>query len=428
MKCVPFPCNSDYYYDALSNVVLSDDEQFEDLINKRCAKKNVHHNLEKKINQIIHDTKKNCDINSDFEQVEKLPNPNCESAYSDDDCLDDIDIILKKKKTKNMFSRVNKNDILGHITLPSKNTKQRIYSLREYSQEEKNVTGTINERNDNPQVDLPNEEIIEKLKNVLCNGLNKYIKDMLKEEKQDSPCKVTYKVNDCTNKNNSYYKTSDKNRDIFKEECANRCEAPRECNPNMRRENSLKSSNGKFLNRKNENTHGTKIHNTEQTFEVKTHGSDKPSRNPSSVIHNKKEYATPTSATKRNTNWRKKNCKHKCANRNKSKYTKNIYPSKRKKWTNENSLSLNKNKTFRWEGNIEMYDKRMNSPKGHLKRHSINSPIRISNSNAKLSALEQQHTYTTSKMNCTSDPIEDFVFSHFQKNANNDNLVGKFRF
>ncbi|ANQ09163.1 Uncharacterized protein PCOAH_00031990 [Plasmodium coatneyi] len=432
MKCPPFPCNSNYYYDTLSNVVPSEDEQFEQLINIRSGQKNVHYKLEKTINQIIHDTKKNCDVNSDFEQVEKLPNRSWESAYSDD-CLDDIDIILKKKKTKNMFSKVNKNDASCHVTLPSRNTKQRIYSLREYSQEEKDVGATINGKKDNPEAELPNEEIIENFKNILCNGLNKYIKDILEEAKQGSPSEATYETKDYANLNSSYYKTSDNRDDVFNEESANRCEAPRECNPNMREENSLKYSSSELLNGKNENTHERKTQDTGQTIQVNTRGSQKPSRNPYPDTRNKNEYSTPTAVAKKNTNLRKKNYRHKWANMNRSKYTKNNYPSKRKKWTNENALSLNEKKTVRWKDTTEMYDKRMNHPRGYLERHSIKSTERISNTNGnaytpKPPPLKQQHRYSASRMNCTSCSSEDFIFSHFQKNANNDNLVGKFRF
>ncbi|GAB67091.1 hypothetical protein PCYB_111120 [Plasmodium cynomolgi strain B] len=427
MKCSPFPCNSNYYYDALSNITPSDDEQFEELINKRSRQKNLHYKLEKTINQIIHDTKKNCDVNSDFEQVEKLPNKNCESVYSDD-CLDDIDIILKKQKTKNMFSKLNKNDSPGHITLPSKNTKQRIYSLREYSQEAKDVGGTINGNNDSPKVEIPNEEIIENFKNVLCNGLNKYIKDMLEEAKQGSPTQAAYKANDYANLNSSYYKTADTKSDVFNEESTNRCEVPREYNPNMNGEHSLKYSNFELLNRKNENTHESKTHDTEQTFEVNTRGSNKQSRAPSPGTRNKNEYATPTAVAKKNTKLRKKNYRRKWTNLNRSKYTKNVYLSKRKKWTNENALSLNEKKTVRWKDTIEMYDKRINVPREYLERHSIKSVERNSNTNAKLPALKQHPMYNASRMNCTSGSSEDFAFSHFQKNANNDNLVGKFRF
>ncbi|KJP87987.1 hypothetical protein AK88_02421 [Plasmodium fragile] len=427
MKCLPFPCNSNYYYDALSNIVPSDDEQLEELINKRSRQKNVYYKLEKTINQIIHDTKKHSDVNSDFEQVEKLPNQNCESIYSDD-CLDDIDIILKKKKTKNMFSRLNKNDAPGHISLPSKNTKQRIYSLRQYSQEAKDVGGTINDQKHNPEVELPNEEIIENFKNVLCNGLNKYIKDMFQEAKQDSPTKETYESNDYANMNSSYYKTSHTKNDVFNEESANRCEAPPEDNPNLSGENSLKYSSFELLNQKNENTHERKTYDTEQTFQVNTRRSDKPSTTACPGTRNKNVYATQAAVTKKDTKLQKKNYRHKWTNMNRSKYTKNIYFSKRKKWKNENPLSLNEMKTVRWKDTTEMYDKRANVPMGYLERHSIKSSGGISNTNAKRPALKQQHTYNASRTNCTSSSSEDFLFSHFQKNANNDNLVGKFRF
>ncbi|EUD64797.1 hypothetical protein C922_04833 [Plasmodium inui San Antonio 1] len=427
MKCPQFSCNSNYYYDALSNITPSDDEQFEELINKRSRQKNLHYKLEKTINQIIHDTKKNCHVNSDFEQVEKLPNQNYEYSYSDD-CLDDIDIILKKQKTKNMFSKLNRNDAPGHLTLPSKRTKQRIYSLREYSQEEKEIGGTINGKNVNPEAELPNEGIIENFKNVLCNGLNKYIKDMLELPKQSSPTQATYKANDFANLNSSYYKTSDTKSDVFNEESANRCEHPREYHSNIKGDNSLKYFTLELLNQRNENTHERKIHHTEQSFDVNTRAGDKPSRNPSPGTRNKNEYATPTAVRKKNTKRQKRNYRHKGTILDRSRYTKNIYPSKRKKWTNENSLSLNEKETVRWKDTIEMYDKRMNVPRGYLERHSMKSSGRISDANAKLPAPRRHHRYNASRMNCLSGSSEDFAFSHFQKNANNDNLVGMFRF
>ncbi|CAG9477446.1 unnamed protein product [Plasmodium vivax] len=432
MKCPPFPCNSNYYYEALCNAAPSDDEQFEELISKRSRKKNLHYKLEKTINQIIHDAKKNCHVNSDFEQVEKLPNQNGEFVYSDDS-LDDIDIILKKKKTKNMFSKLNKKEPPGHISLPPKSTKQRIYSLRECNQEVKNLSGTISGENDSPKVDLPNEEIIENFKNVLCNGLNKYIKDMLEEAKEGTPTQETYEASDCADLNSSYYKTSDNKRDVFNEERANRCEAPPEYNPNIEGEYSQKCSSFDLLNWKNENTRESKTHDDEQPFEVNTHGNDKPPRNPTPGTRNKNEYTTPTADAKKKPKLWKKNYRHKRTNFNRSKYMRNVYPSKRKKWTNENALSLDEKKTARWKDTTEMYDKRSNVPRGYLERHSIKSAGGISNTNgnpytAKLPAPKQHQRYNPSRMNCTSGSSEDFAFSHFQKNANNDNLVGKFRF
>lgn len=115
MKCPSFSCKSKYYHHTSKYNYLSDDDDLNLFLKDTQKKKNFNYLLEKAVNNIIYETKKNCDISSDVEQIEKLNYENVEE--SENESLDDIDIILKKSKSENMFLK-NKNN--QNIYLPPK--------------------------------------------------------------------------------------------------------------------------------------------------------------------------------------------------------------------------------------------------------------------------------------------------------------------
>ncbi|GAW81565.1 hypothetical protein, conserved [Plasmodium gonderi] len=428
MKCLLFSCNSNYYYDDISNSLPSEDEEFEEIINKTSRQKDLHYKLEKTINKIIYDAKKTCAVNSDFEQVEKIPNQQCEYIYSDDS-LDDIDIILKKNKTKNMFLKSKEKDNQGDILLlPSQNVKQRIYSLGEDNQDTKNIRSINSIKNNNQQIDLQNDEIIENFKHVLCNGLNQYIQEMLEKIKKNTTMQMTIESTELVDMNNSCYKTSEKKSDILDDVISNWCDIPYEHittdtndeNINyLKGKELLKDASCKFENQINENTSGKNIYHVKSLIDANAQRDDTRSRNtnPETFIEN----------VKQNKEFTKKMYKHKRNNLSKRKYKHNTYSAKRKKWTKENPRTLSEKKKVHWSDTLETCEKRSNVPRKYILNYLNKSSVGVSNISAKYTGLKGQQRYNESEISYITDSSEDFTFKHFQKNENND-ILNKFDF
>ncbi|KAI4837041.1 hypothetical protein MKS88_003508 [Plasmodium brasilianum] len=427
MLCPLFSCKSKYYYN-ISNFPPSDNEECEPFFEGKNKNKDFHYIIEKAVNEIIYDTKKSCDVHSDFEQVEKIGNKKKEHLYSDD-CLDDIDIILKKSKTENMFLRKKENNEVSDILLPSKNIKQRIYSINEdkidiKDNSRKKIENTLN------------DNIIENFKNVLCNDLNKYFKDILEDVKKGTEMNEINGSNIQKEEHIPSEKKLQHHFNILKKNTTN-CEVPFDNISNCTDTTDITCINSKMLKRVNYKKINCESVTSEENkkFDV-------------AQLFNISESDGRTHFNKQNTVTYKDNASfdivvdlnqdnillkntHNNNRRtvNKSRYKKNFYFSKRKKLTKEKSFLLSKKSKLYNKDYHKTDDMRSSMPKKKQPylckshREIVNSMGNVTSS-GNLSALRNSHMSLESKSNFCTSPTEDFVFSHFQKNANN-NIINK---
>ncbi|SCN61644.1 conserved Plasmodium protein, unknown function [Plasmodium chabaudi chabaudi] len=434
MKCSLFSCKSANYYNS-SCFPISDDEEFELFFNKINKKKNLHYMFENAVNKIIYKTKKNCETNSDFEQVEK----NCKNAYSDK-YLDDIDIILKKGKKENMFAKKkikNKNnDPLfmppkDNSIFPLKNAKDIIYS--------NNKSETNIECNSENKTNASKDSIIENFKNVLCNDLNKYIKEILhainnndaksscipsiSKDKQVSEDKIPKVISKNLNTN------------IITNNNENEQQLPHnhdERHPNIILDSSL---NNLYI----ENSNSSKGNNVSADYsenaQNKTCQLFKQNLNTNQMFHNEnKNYVSHgnISITTEHMNCKKKSVK-KTKNENKHTYN-NSNKGIGKKYiyyTRGGKIFKKKNPLFKNENVNPYFNKKKDTYQTikHTYKHNRCYTNESTNFNSNASnygnikkerKLNSPHKTLTKK-----NPNNDFAFSHFQKNANN-NILNKF--
>ncbi|SBT79462.1 conserved Plasmodium protein, unknown function [Plasmodium malariae] len=340
MLCPLFSCKSKYYYN-ISNFPRSDNEECEPFFEGKNKNKDFHYIIEKAVNEIIYDTKKSCDVHSDFEQVEKIGNKKKELLYSDD-CLDDIDIILKKSKTENMFLRKKENNEVSDILLPSKNIKQRIYSINEdkidiKDNSRKKIENTLN------------DNIIENFKNVLCNDLNKYFKDLLEDVKKGTEMN---EINGSNIQKEEHIPSEKKHQhhfNILKKNTTN-CEVPFDNISNCPDTTDITCINSKMLKRVNckkincesVTSEENKKFDVAQLFNI-SESNGRTHFNKQNTVTYKDNASFDIVADLNQDNILLKNT-HNNNRRtvNKSRYKKNFYFSKRKKLTKEKSFLLSK--------------------------------------------------------------------------------------
>ncbi|CRG94051.1 conserved Plasmodium protein, unknown function [Plasmodium gallinaceum] len=405
MKSHLFSCNSRYYYDIL-NITLSDDEEFERFLDTN-KKNELYYFFEKAVNKIIIDTKKSCDISSDFEEVEKLEYKKNEVV--DSDCIDDIDIILQKSKCKNMFLKKYKNDNI--IKLPPKSIKQRIYSVNQEKAEMKH-----NKRDQNK-----NDKIIENFKNVLCNDLNKYFKDILENVKKN---------NETHNQSNNYIKNAIHTlNDSIKINSINALkdnikDCVINCN-NNKHINYFFKDNTKNLNYNN-------IYANENIYD--DNGIIKVDRCERNGYINKKNFKEnnyninlDTNTKHNQNNVLKKKTYKKRKTSKKKKSVKNFHFSKKKVSTKENKFNPYHFNNF--------YSLKNSKPKNILTNNQNIETLNCSNislnqlicNNDKLNIFKNLRNSVEAKDSSCGNSNEDFTFNHFQKNANN-NILNKLLF
>ncbi|SOV18356.1 conserved Plasmodium protein, unknown function [Plasmodium gaboni] len=411
MKCSSFSCKSKYYHHTSKYNYLSDDDNLNLFLKDTKKKKNFNYLLENAVNKIIYETKKNCDISSDVEQIEKLNSENMDE--SENESLDDIDIILKKSKLENMFLKKKNNP---NIYLPSKNIKHRIYSTNQERNE--NVEKKIK----NKIIESQNDKIIENFKNVLCNDINQYFKDIfhnLRNNNQsiNTPLKGNIETQNKIIQQKKQYNISN---DTIEEIISNT-----------------------FKN--NSNNYNSDIHNNDNSY-----------KNSQDNINIKDMYVPkniqPSNYNKTNSNkdrpniYAKKNNKYTSIhinnnnNNNNKPYTQHMNHKKKKKKKKKNSqekisnhqdnnIMVTKKKFFEKKKNINnKYF--LNS---YIHNNTIKSSPLISNfqidgiSKDLINSMDNPQNWENSKDNCNEISHDDFTFNHFQKNENN-NILNKLRF
>ncbi|CAC9699295.1 conserved Plasmodium protein, unknown function [Plasmodium sp. DRC-Itaito] len=415
MKCPSFSCKSKYYHHTSKYNYLSDDDDLNLFLKDTKKKKNFNYLLEKAVNNIIYETKKNCDISSDVEQIEKLNYENMD--VSENESLDDIDIILKKSKLENMFLKKNNNQ---NIYLPPKNIKHRIYSTNQEAN--KNVEKKIK----NKIIESQNDKIIENFKNVLCNDINQYFKDIFKNIRNNNQS-----INTPLNEN-----IETQNKIIQQNE-----------NFNISNETSEEIISNIFKN--NSNNYSSVMHNNDNSHKY------------SEYNINIKDTYSPKNIQPYNDNKKKTN-----------KYRKNKYTKKNNKFT---SIHINKNNNNNINNNNKLYTYHMNHKKkkkkkkknsqekfshhphdnimvqkknffenkkninnryfsnSYIDNNTVKSSHLISNvqiggiSKDLINSMDNLQNWESSKDNCNETSRDDFTFNHFQKNENN-NILNKLRF
>ncbi|SOV82318.1 conserved Plasmodium protein, unknown function [Plasmodium reichenowi] len=411
MKCPSFSCKSKYYHHTSKYNYLSDDDDLNLFLKDTHKKKNFNYLLEKAVNNIIYETKKNCDISSDVEQIEKLNYENVEE--SENESLDDIDIILKKSKSENMFLK-NKNN--QNIYLPPKNIKHRIYSTNQEQNEhvEKKIKNKI--------IASQNDKIIENFKNVLCNDINQYFKDIFKNLRINNQSTNT-PLNENIETQNKIIQDNK--------------------NFNISNETSEEIISNTFKN--NSNHYSSIMHNNVNSY-----------NNSEYNINIKDIYVT-------------KNIQPSNDNKTKSnKYRKNKYTKKNNKFTsihvNNNNNSNNKLYTHHMNHKKKKKKKKKNSQEkisnhqhdnimvqkknffenkkninnkyfsnSYIDNNTVKSSQLISNvqidgiSEDLINSMDNIKNWESSIDNCNETSRDDFTFNHFQKNKNN-NILNKLRF
>ncbi|CRG85357.1 conserved Plasmodium protein, unknown function [Plasmodium relictum] len=413
MKYPLFSCKSNYYYDIL-NLTLSEDEEFENFLDCRNKKTELHCLFEKAVNKIIINTKKSCDINSDFEEIEKIENKKNEAL--DSDHLDDIDIFLKKNKCENVFLKKYKNN--EDIILPPKNIKQRIYSLNEEDE-------IKNNKRDHYQ----NDKIIENFKNVLCNDLNKYFKDILENVKKNN--EIHNQDND--NTNSDMYILSDdysniNNRDALKDDTKN-CNVSNNCIikcSNGKNINYFSKENLKDLSYNNINSN-INIYNGNETLKNDTNKKKRHTNKKNIMVYNSANNSNENIECNQNDLSKEKAYKKSRKIARKLLTKRNFHFSKKKLLNKENQFNLCNFNNF--------YNLKNNKPKKIMVNSQNKETLNYSNisinqlicDNNKSNSFDNSKSYVKIKDSSNVGSNEDFTFNHFQKNANN-NILNKLLF
>ncbi|CDU19152.1 uncharacterized protein PY17X_1146500 [Plasmodium yoelii] len=434
MKCSLFSCKSTNYYNS-SCFPISDDEEFDLFFNKINKKKDLHYMFENAVNEIIYKTKKNCEINSDFEQVEKKS----KNAYSDQ-YLDDIDIILKKGKKENMFAKKkikNKNNDPLFIPkkdssiFPSENAKNIIYS--------KNKSETNIEYNSEKKTNTSKDSIIENFKNVLCNDLNKYIKEILhainNNDEHPSYISIISKDNKISEDNSPNANSKNLNNNILTNNNENAQQLSHnhdEIHPNIIMDSSL---NNLYIGDSNSSKGNNVSADHPENVQIKTCQLFKQNLNTNQMFHNKnKNYASHgnISITTENVDCKKKYVK-KMKNKNKHTYN-NSNKGVEKKYiyyTRGGNLFKKKNPLFKNE-NVNPYFNKKNDAYQTIKytyKHNrcyTNESTNLNSNTSNYGNMKKERILNSPHKTLTkTNPNNDFTFSHFQKNANN-NILNKF--
>ncbi|CAD52812.1 hypothetical protein PFHG_03793 [Plasmodium falciparum HB3] len=420
MKCPSFSCKSKYYHHTSKYNYLSDDDDLNLFLKDTQKKKNFNYLLEKAVNNIIYETKKNCDISSDVEQIEKLNYENVEE--SENESLDDIDIILKKSKSENMFLK-NKNN--QNIYLPPKNIKHRIYSTNQEENqnvEKKKIKNKIIASQNDKIIESQNDKIIENFKNVLCNDINQYFKDIFKNLR-----------------NNNLSTNTPLNENI---EIQNKI-IQQNKNFNISNETSEEIISNTFKN--NSNNYSSIMHNNVNSYNNSEYNiSIKDTYVPKNLQPSNDNKAK--SNTYRKNKYTKKNNKFTSIhlnnnnNSNNKLYTHHMNHKKKKKKKKKNSQEkisnhqhdniMDQKKNF-FENKKNIHNKYFAN--SYIDNNTVKSFQLISNvqidgiSKDLINSMDNLNNWESSKDNCNETPRDDFTFNHFQKNKNN-NILNKLRF
>ncbi|SBT36787.1 hypothetical protein POVWA2_033440 [Plasmodium ovale wallikeri] len=423
MRCAPFSCKSNYYYDP-SYFPLSDDEEFDLFFSSKNKKNDLNYMLEKAISEIIYSTKDCCDVNSDFEQVEKIEKKKKKVLY-EDDLLDDIDIILKKSENENMFLKKTEHGIKNDdIILPPKNIKKRIYSINEDKEDVESCKKKTN---------FCNDKILENFKNVLCNDLNKYFKDIIEGVKKRNELYMHNNSNELTDNNISSRKTKHDHSIPLNENKNSYKKSLHYClNSNHNTENDsfnghdVKIMNTKNLNYKNVNSNEKKKYNNSRIGKATFNGGKSiPKKKNSKTCDDTINTNAIIGYNKKDPPSKKTYIPYK-RTANKSRSRKSIYFSKRKKLTKENLFLLTDGEFMYCKDSCNTYDLRKNisAQNSHYFNESENGLSNVHRT-GKGNGLKGLQTTADSKVNFTTSSREDFTFNHFQKNENND-ILSKF--
>ncbi|CAD2096352.1 conserved Plasmodium protein, unknown function [Plasmodium vinckei lentum] len=434
MKCSLFSCKNENYYNS-SCFPISDDEEFELFFNKINKKKNLHYMFENAVNEIIYKTKENCETNSDFEQVEK----NCKNAYSDK-YLDDIDIILKKVKKENMFAKkkiTNKNNDPIFVPkkdnpiFPLKNAKDIIYS--------NNKSETNIEYNTENKTNTSKDTIIENFKNVLCNDLNKYIKEILhaiNNNNAHASCIPSIsKDNKVSEDEIPNANSKNLNNNIITNNNENEQQLPHnheERHPNIIMDSSLNNLYTKNYNSSKGNNISA---GHPENAQGKTSQLFKQNLNTNQMFHNKnKNYVSHgnISITTENMNCKKKSVKT-TKNENKRTYN-NSNKGIGKKYiyyTRGGKIFKKKNPLFKNENVNPYFNKKKDTYQTikHTYKYNrcyTNESTNLNSNASNYGSIKKERMLNSPHKTLTkTSPNNDFAFSHFQKNENN-NILNKF--
>ncbi|ETW59186.1 hypothetical protein PFMC_04936 [Plasmodium falciparum CAMP/Malaysia] len=265
----------------------------------------------------------------------------------------------------------NKNN--QNIYLPPKNIKHRIYSTNQEENqnvEKKKIKNKIIASQNDKIIESQNDKIIENFKNVLCNDINQYFKDIFKNLR-----------------NNNLSTNTPLNENI---EIQNKI-IQQNKNFNISNETSEEIISNTFKN--NSNNYSSIMHNNVNSY------------NNSEYNISIKDTYVPKNLQPSNDNKAKSNT-----------YRKNKYTKKNNKFT---SIHLNNNNN----SNNKLY-----IDNNTVKSFQLISNVQIDGiSKDLINSMDNLNNWESSKDNCNETPRDDFTFNHFQKNKNN-NILNKLRF